>query len=91
MQSLLTLLAPALFAASIYMVLGRIIRLVGGELRSPIRISWMTPIFVTGDVISFFIQGAGGGIMATGKSLDTLHTGENIILAGLFVQSRLKS
>jgi hypothetical protein len=58
-QSLTILLAPALFAASIYMVLGRLIRLVDGEAHSPIRVKWLTKIFVAGDVLSFLAQSAG--------------------------------
>jgi hypothetical protein len=59
MQSLLILLAPALFAASIYMVLGRIICLTDGKAHSVIRVNWITKIFVTGDVLSFLAQSAG--------------------------------
>jgi len=43
----------------------------------------MTKIFVIGDVLSFFIQGAGGGLMAGG---DRLELGENIIIGALFLQ-----
>lgn len=59
MQSLLLLLGPSFFAASIYMVLGRVIRLTGGERHSLIRPSWLTKIFVVGDVLSFFVQSGG--------------------------------
>lgn len=58
-QSLFILIAPALFAASIYIILGRIILLVDGERYSLVRQKWLTKIFVTGDVISFMLQGAG--------------------------------
>ncbi|KAJ4989968.1 Protein RTA1-like protein 8 [Stagonosporopsis vannaccii] len=85
MQSLLLLIAPALFAASIYIVLGRIIILVDGERHSLIRQKWLTKIFVTGDVISFLVQAGGGGIQA-GGTLALLHTGEKIIVVGLFLQ-----
>ncbi|KAF2180156.1 RTA1-domain-containing protein [Zopfia rhizophila CBS 207.26] len=85
MQSLLLLVAPALFAASIYIILGRIILLADGEKYSLIRQKWLTKIFVTGDVISFLVQGGGGGIQAAG-SLALLHTGEKIIIVGLFIQ-----
>lgn len=59
MQSLLILIAPALFAASIYIILGRIIIMVDGERYSLIRQKWLTKIFVCGDVLSFLLQGAG--------------------------------
>ena len=58
-QALLLLVAPALFAASIYMTLGRIILVVEGEQYSLIRKRFLTKIFVLGDVLSFFIQAAG--------------------------------
>lgn len=84
MQSLLLLLAPALYAASIYMILGRIILLTEGERFSLIRRTWLTKIFVSGDVICFLMQGAGGGIMATSK--ENMEMGEYVILGGLGVQ-----
>ncbi|KAJ5654493.1 hypothetical protein N7490_001496 [Penicillium lividum] len=58
-QQLFLLLAPSLFAASIYMILGRIIRLLNGESNSIIRPTWLTKIFVTGDVLSFLMQSSG--------------------------------
>lgn len=57
-QTLLLLIAPALFAASVYMILGRIVRLVDGARHSIIPVQWLTKIFVATDVISFFMQGA---------------------------------
>jgi hypothetical protein len=85
MQALLILIAPALFAATIYMILGRIVALVGGERHSVIRLKWLTKIFVAGDCISFLVQSIGGGIQA-GGTLQLLHLGENIIVVGLFIQ-----
>lgn len=58
-QSLLILIAPALMAASIYMILGRIILLTGGEKCALIRQRWLTKVFVTGDVVSLWIQSSG--------------------------------
>ncbi|EWY81697.1 hypothetical protein FOYG_15919 [Fusarium oxysporum NRRL 32931] len=73
-QTLLLLISPALFAASIYMILGRIIIITGGERHSPIKRVWLTKIFVVG-----------GGMMA-GGSLEALHNGERIVIIGLIVQ-----
>lgn len=58
-QSTLLLIAPAFFAASIYMVLGRIIRMIDAEQYSLIRVKWLTKIFVCGDVLSFLMQASG--------------------------------
>ncbi|KAF4989262.1 hypothetical protein FGRMN_9228 [Fusarium graminum] len=83
MQSVLILIAPALFAASIYMILGRIILLTEGEHHSLIRRKWLTKVFVFGDVASFLLQSSGGGLMAVA---DMSKMGEKIIVGGLFVQ-----
>jgi hypothetical protein len=41
------------------MILGRIILLVHAESYSLIRRSWLTKIFVSGDILSMVVQGAG--------------------------------
>ena len=53
------LISPAFLAASMYILLGRIIRLTDGDSRSFIKQNYMTGIFVTGDVASLVIQAAG--------------------------------
>lgn len=82
-QSIFVLLAPTLFAATVYMVLARIIRAVDGEKLSPIRMELITKIFVTCDIVTFFVQGGGGGLMAV-SSLTNI--GQDIVLAGLVLQ-----
>ena len=82
-QNAFILLAPAMFAASIYMTLGRIIRSVKGEDYSIIRVNWLTRTFVLGDVFSFMVQGGAAGLMVTGSNL---RLGEDIVVAGLFIQ-----
>ncbi|KAG7285716.1 hypothetical protein NEMBOFW57_008010 [Staphylotrichum longicolle] len=86
LQTLLILLGPALLAASIYMILARLIRLLGAEEYALVRTTWMTKIFVTGDVISFLAQGAGGGLLAKAKTKDDQKLGESVILGGLGIQ-----
>ncbi|KAJ5492019.1 RTA-like protein [Penicillium expansum] len=85
LQQLLILLAPILYAASIYMVLGRIITFLHGEHLSYVPVRLMTKIFVGGDVLSFILQGAGGGIMSSGSE-KSLSIGQWVIIAGLCVQ-----
>lgn len=58
-QTLFLLLAPALLAASIYMFLGRIILVLQAESHAIMRKKWLTKVFVTGDVLSFLLQGSG--------------------------------
>ncbi|KAH6673223.1 RTA1 like protein-domain-containing protein [Halenospora varia] len=83
MQTLLLLLAPALFAASVYMVLGRLITFTRAESLSPIRTNWLTKIFVFGDVLSFLIQSGGGSLMAKASSQNL---GKTIVIIGLVLQ-----
>ncbi|RJE18248.1 RTA1 domain protein [Aspergillus sclerotialis] len=84
-QTLLILIAPPLFAASIYMTLGRILRHLHAEDKSIVPVRFLTKIFVSGDVISFLLQAAGGGYMAAG-TLSAMETGSNIVIGGLAVQ-----
>ncbi|PYI09287.1 RTA1 domain protein [Aspergillus sclerotiicarbonarius CBS 121057] len=85
MQAILILLAPPLYAATIYMTLGRLIAYLDAESLSLVPVRWLTKIFVTGDVLSFLMQGAGGGLMSSGTA-SGMTTGENVIMGGLAVQ-----
>ncbi|KAJ5637426.1 Protein RTM1 [Penicillium lividum] len=84
-QTMLILVAPPLFAASIYMTLGRIMVKLDAERNSIIPVRFLTKIFVIGDVISFLLQCGGGGYMAAG-TLSAINTGANIVVGGLVVQ-----
>ncbi|KAJ3464881.1 hypothetical protein MRS44_009667 [Fusarium solani] len=86
-QSVLLLIAPALMAASIYMILSRIILLTEGEVHAVIKRRWLTKIFVLGDVISLELQSAGGSMMSGANDGNNLmKSGEYVIIAGLFFQ-----
>lgn len=90
-QQMFILLPPVLFAASIYMMLGRIIVALNGEAYSPIRTSRLTKTFVIGDIVAFYIQGGGGGLTAigtksTGKGINFAVLGQWIVIGGLVVQ-----
>ncbi|KAI1624899.1 RTA1 like protein-domain-containing protein [Exophiala viscosa] len=82
-QSMFILLAPVLYAASIYMVLGRLTRSVHGERFSVVHPRWITRLFVLGDFLALNVQGNGAGLMAKQK---TQKIGQGIVVAGLFVQ-----
>ena len=58
-QAILLLVAPALFAASIYIVLGRVISATHAENLSLVPRRWLTRIFVCGDVVAFLLQAGG--------------------------------
>lgn len=82
-QTLCLLVAPALFAASIYMVLGRLILDLRSATLSPITPSLLTTVFVIGDVLSFLVQVMGAGLLSQAKYTNT---GKTVILLGLAVQ-----
>lgn len=83
-QYLLILVSPALLAASVYMILGRVIRSSHGERHSLIKPALLTKIFVIGDIISFIVQ-IGGGSLQSMKSFDK-NIAEKIVLGGLVFQ-----
>ena len=58
-QNSYILLAPAFFAATIYMVLGRVIKLTDGDKYSIVRSRRLTMIFLLGDLSCFLIQAIG--------------------------------
>lgn len=87
LQSILLLLAPIFFAATLYMTLSRVIIAVDGQRLSIISPRWLTRIFVTADILSFFIQGGGAGILVqASSSQDKAQLGQNIIVGGLVFQ-----
>ncbi|CCD24551.1 Rta1p NDAI_0D02370 [Naumovozyma dairenensis CBS 421] len=83
MQSVLLLIAPTLYAATIYMLFGRMAHLLFAESLMIMPARFNTLIFVLGDIASLFMQAAGGGLMA---SADSAKSGSNLVTAGLFVQ-----
>ncbi|KAJ8069123.1 hypothetical protein OCU04_002797 [Sclerotinia nivalis] len=89
-QFTLIFLAPALMAASCYMAMGRVVLhatpLSARSVKNlwvPPR--WMTPIFVTCDVIAFLIQ-VFGAISAISKVASTAQRGYSIMKVGLVIQ-----
>lgn len=68
------------------MILGRLIMRTDSALYSIVRASWVTKIFVTGDVLCFFIQSGGAAILVKATDQDGVKRGENIILSGLILQ-----
>ncbi|KIW97613.1 uncharacterized protein Z519_01197 [Cladophialophora bantiana CBS 173.52] len=82
-QSCFILLAPVLYTASVYMVLGRLIRSVHGERFSIVRPAKMTKLFVLADFLSLNVQGNGAGLTVKKK---TETVGKYIVVVGLFIQ-----
>ncbi|KAJ3545900.1 hypothetical protein NM208_g2281 [Fusarium decemcellulare] len=83
-QSVLILIAPALFAASIYMAFSRLMRTVQAEHYSLISPRWFTRIFVLGDGLSLAVQ-SGGASLATVRDLNP-NVPKFVVLGGLLIQ-----
>ncbi|KAK5104638.1 phospholipid-translocating ATPase rsb1 [Lithohypha guttulata] len=80
-------IAPAFITASIYLCLARLIHVLDPKLQysrlKPMTYTW---IFVTFDIISLILQGAGGGVAATAEDEAGSDMGVNIMIAGLASQ-----
>ncbi|TIA35381.1 RTA1-domain-containing protein [Aureobasidium pullulans] len=79
-QSSWILIAPTLFAASIYMCFGRLVRHLHAESYSIIPAKWLTKTFVLGDVLSFLIQGGAAGMLII-QNLATI--GKAMVILGV--------
>ncbi|KAK6344301.1 hypothetical protein TWF696_007941 [Orbilia brochopaga] len=75
-------IAPACYAAGIYLCLARIVIAFGEDI-SRIKPRWYTYIFITCDFISLLMQSAGGAIASTADDDAGQTTGTNITIAGL--------
>ncbi|EMD65084.1 hypothetical protein GGP41_003731 [Bipolaris sorokiniana] len=84
-QGVLLLVGPLWFAATVYMMLGRTIRLAGAEKVAGVEARWYTRGFVTADVTTLVVQGLGASIMGT-MQLSLAIAGEKIVIAGLALQ-----
>jgi len=90
-QTVLILIAPAVMAAACYMAFGRIALWILPPKYQAMRHLWLparriTPIFVTFDILSFFVQGIGGSMIAAADTADKANSGKNVILIGLGIQ-----
>lgn len=80
------IISPIFVSAANYVALERVIFSVGPELaRIPTKI--YIGVFVTGDIISLIVQAVGGGMSATADTDSGVHTGSNIALAGVIIQT----
>ncbi|KAH6843205.1 RTA1 like protein-domain-containing protein [Chaetomium sp. MPI-CAGE-AT-0009] len=87
--TLLFLLAPLWINAFVYMVVARLIHfLLPPHSQKILGMSprWLAKAFVAVDVVSFFIQASGGGMLADQDGGDTVKTGQRIYMAGIGVQ-----
>ncbi|KAF2166974.1 hypothetical protein M409DRAFT_66474 [Zasmidium cellare ATCC 36951] len=82
---LLNLPAPIFLAATMYMLIRRIIESLEANELSPLRPSLMSKLFVAGDIICFAVQMAGIGLSVT-TSASLQRTGGVVVVIGLVFQ-----
>jgi hypothetical protein len=68
------------------MILGRLIKRTDSMEYSLVRATWVTKIFVGGDILCFLVQAGGAGMLVSADDQDGFKRGENIILGGLILQ-----
>jgi hypothetical protein len=87
LQIVLLTLAPAFLSAGIYFTLKHLV-ITFGESFSRLRPKWYTWIFISCDIFSILLQGAGGGIAsaATNTQKSLLDAGNDLMIAGLAFQ-----
>lgn len=83
-QAIFLLVAPALYATTIYMEFRRIVTFVDGKQHTMIRHHWISRIFVAGDVLSFLLQG--GGMLTRLRSVIASRVA-NLMLGGGYQSS----
>ncbi|KAJ3535131.1 hypothetical protein NM208_g7264 [Fusarium decemcellulare] len=84
-QNTFILIAPVLFAATIYMMLGRVIIHTGGVRHSLVNPAKITLVFVLGDFLSFVVQCGGAG-MSVVQNAELSKWSERIVVIGLLIQ-----
>lgn len=85
LQAFLIICAPPMISATVYMSLGRTVRILGARANALISPRATTPLFVIGDTIAFISQLAGIGLQAA-RSATANATGKKVVLAGLIFQ-----
>lgn len=80
------IIAPAWISAGMYLSLKHIV-INFGERWSRIRPNWYTWIFICADTFSLILQGAGGGLAATGDPGSKIQdVGTDLMIAGVILQ-----
>jgi len=82
---ILLTIAPAFLSAGLYVMLKRLVLLFGPEF-SRISPNAYAYIFVSADILSIILQGAGGSISAVATDKTFLDQGVDIMIAGLVSQ-----
>ncbi|KAG5417734.1 RTA1 [Candida metapsilosis] len=82
-QSVFILIGPTLILASTYMIFCELAKSLRAESYSVIPLKYLAKVFVTGDIVSLFVQANGGGLQV----MDSLRTiGRALVITGVVLQ-----
>ncbi|CUA73205.1 Protein RTM1 [Saccharomyces cerevisiae] [Rhizoctonia solani] len=84
-MNLIILLSPCAFIAGVYMLLSRLAFHLNAVEHLALSPRWLTKIFVTSDVFTFFVQATGGGLTAMDDP-DKRDMGKKLFIGGLIAQ-----
>lgn len=84
MQISTLIIAPAFLAACNYILLGRIIPILGAKYTFIHPLSY-TVVFIVGDIISLIVQAVGGGTASAADTLEGANNGGYIMVGGVMV------
>ena len=80
------IISPAFFSAAIYLVLKYLVLCFESE-HSRLKAQHITCIFISCDIFTLVIQGAGGGVAASAKSnLNEQKLGNDLLMTGIVIQ-----
>ncbi|KAH7106600.1 RTA1-domain-containing protein [Auriculariales sp. MPI-PUGE-AT-0066] len=85
MQISSTIISPTFLVAANFVILGRVIFLVGPEY-SRLSPTWYTKVFLTADLVALVIQAIGGGLASSANDHAGSERGAQIMLAGIGIQ-----
>ncbi|KAI5969438.1 hypothetical protein CANMA_001506 [Candida margitis] len=87
MQMVTLTIAPAFTMGGIYFLLGQLV-IIHGRQFSALKPLWYAYIFIACDIVSLFIQAAGGGIASSATSSNTsTDGGTHTMIAGIVFQA----
>ncbi|CAE6417426.1 unnamed protein product [Rhizoctonia solani] len=84
-MNLIILLSPCGFIAGVYMLLSRLAFHLNAVDHLALSPRWLTKIFVTSDIFTFFVQATGGGLTAMDDP-DKRDMGKKLFVGGLVAQ-----
>ncbi|SGZ47446.1 CIC11C00000001982 [Sungouiella intermedia] len=84
-QNLLILVAPAFFTMTYHLTINRVFSILDARKHSVLPLNWLAKVFVIADLLCFFLQGAGSGMLSR-DTKSQQDAGRKVVLAGSVLQ-----